>query len=51
MMLDHIGDGERATRVRSALEGTLRDGATLTRDLGGTASTDEFTNAVIARLA
>lgn len=50
MMLEHIGDNERAARIRSALESTLRDGSTLTRDLGGTASTDDFTNAVIQRL-
>lgn len=51
MMLDHIGDTERATRIRTAFEQTLLDGKALTRDLGGTSSTDEFTNAVIARLA
>lgn len=50
MMLDHLGDGGRASRIRDALEGVLRDGHALTRDLGGTATTDEFTNAVIARL-
>lgn len=50
MLLDHIGDGERASRVRNALETTIRDGRTLTRDLGGSASTDQFTDAVIARL-
>jgi len=50
MLLDHIGDGERASRVRNALETTIHDGRTLTRDLGGSASTDQFTDAVIARL-
>lgn len=51
MMLDHIGDSERATRIRTAFEQTLLDGKSLTRDLGGTSSTDDFTNAVISRLA
>jgi isocitrate dehydrogenase (NAD+) len=51
MMLEHLGDRGRADRVRNALEATIRDGASRTRDLGGTASTDEFTDAVIARLA
>ncbi|MCU0647795.1 MAG: isocitrate/isopropylmalate family dehydrogenase [Gemmatimonadaceae bacterium] len=51
MMLEHLGDRARAERIRAALEGTIRDGASRTRDLGGTASTDEFTDAVIARLA
>ncbi|AHG91474.1 Isopropylmalate dehydrogenase-like domain protein [Gemmatirosa kalamazoonensis] len=50
MMLDHMGKSDVATRVRGALEGTLKDGRSLTRDLGGAASTDEFTNAIIARL-
>jgi isocitrate dehydrogenase (NAD+) len=50
MMLDHIGDRDRATRIRHAFESTIRGGVALTRDLGGTATTDEFTNAVIARL-
>jgi isocitrate dehydrogenase (NAD+) len=50
MLLEHIGDLERAKRVRSALESTIREGMTVTRDLGGTASTDQFTDAVIAKL-
>lgn len=50
MMLEHIGDVERAQRIRHAFESTIRAGTMLTRDLGGTASTDEFTDAVIAAL-
>jgi len=50
MLLEHVGQGERARRVRTALEETIRDKQTITRDLGGTASTDEFTDAIIARL-
>ena len=50
MLLDHIGDTDRAKRVRTALEQTIRDGQTVTRDLGGTASTEEFTDAIIAKL-
>jgi isocitrate dehydrogenase (NAD+) len=50
MMLDHIGDTVRADRIREAFEGVVREGRVLTRDLDGTASTDEFTDAVIARL-
>jgi isocitrate dehydrogenase (NAD+) len=50
MLLDHIGDNRRATRIRGALEATIRTGTTITRDLGGTATTDEFTDAVIAKL-
>lgn len=50
MMLEYLNDGDRARRIRAALESTIRDGHTVTRDLGGTASTDQFTDAVIARL-
>ena len=50
MLLEHIGDRDRAKRIRVALETTIREGKTVTRDLGGTASTDEFTDAVIAKL-
>ena len=50
MMLEHMGDWERAKRIRTAFEATIREGQVLTRDLGGTATTDEFTNAVIAKL-
>jgi isocitrate dehydrogenase (NAD+) len=50
MLLEHIGETDRAKRIRVALEGTIREGKTVTRDLGGGASTDEFTNAVIAKL-
>ena len=50
MLLEHMGDGPRAVRVRRALETTIREGRTVTRDLGGAATTDEFTDAIIARL-
>ena len=50
MMLEHLGDIERARRVRRAIEQTVREGKTVTRDLGGSASTDQFTEAIIARL-
>ena len=50
MLLEHIGDGPRGRRVRAALEDTIRERQTVTRDLGGTASTDEFTDAIIAKL-
>ena len=50
MMLEYMTDGERAIRVRDALEATIRDRKSVTRDLGGTATTDQFTDAIIARL-
>ena len=50
MLLDHIGDEDRARRIRRALVTTVREGKTVTRDLGGSASTDQFTDAIIAKL-
>ncbi len=50
MMLEHVGDVDRAHRIRQAFETTIRDGKTTTRDLGGSATTDEFTDAIIAKL-
>ena len=50
MMLDHLGDNTRADRVRHALETVVRQGKTVTRDLGGPANTDQFTDAIIASL-
>jgi isocitrate dehydrogenase (NAD+) len=50
MMLEYMNDGERAARIRTALETTIREGKVVTRDLGGTASTDEFTDAITAHL-
>jgi isocitrate dehydrogenase (NAD+) len=50
MLLEHIGEGERALRIRRALETVIREGRTVTRDLGGSASTDDFTDAIIALL-
>jgi isocitrate dehydrogenase (NAD+) len=50
MMLDHVGRYACAQRLRGALEQVLREDNIKTRDLGGTASTRDFTQAVIHRL-
>ncbi|HEY2025997.1 MAG TPA: isocitrate/isopropylmalate family dehydrogenase [Gemmatimonadaceae bacterium] len=50
MMLEYMNDGERANRIRSALETTIRESRVVTRDLGGTAGTDAFTDAIIKHL-
>jgi isocitrate/isopropylmalate dehydrogenase len=50
MMLDHLGEAEAAARLRRAITVTIRDAAIRTRDLGGTASTREFGDAIVARL-
>jgi isocitrate dehydrogenase (NAD+) len=45
LMLDHLGEGAAAERIRQALARVLQ-GDVRTRDLGGTATTTEFTAAV-----
>jgi isocitrate/isopropylmalate dehydrogenase len=46
MMLDHIGEDDRAARIRAALSQILIAGVVRTHDLGGKASTTEFTDAI-----
>jgi len=50
MLLEHIGQGETARRIREAVHHTLTDPATRTRDVGGPLGTAEFTQAVIRKL-
>jgi tartrate dehydrogenase/decarboxylase/D-malate dehydrogenase len=49
LMLDHAGYPDASARVLTALEETLASG-TKTRDLGGTASTEEMADAVVQSL-
>ena len=51
LLLEHVGQPEEAARVRSALYSVIRDGVSRTRDMGGSAGTAEFTDAVIGALA
>jgi isocitrate dehydrogenase (NAD+) len=50
IMLEYLNDHQRAARIRAAFEKTIKAGKTVTRDLGGSASTDQFTDAIIANL-
>jgi isocitrate dehydrogenase (NAD+) len=50
MLLVHIGEAEAGHKLQSAIEAVYREGKHLTGDIGGTASTEEFTDAVIAVL-
>lgn len=50
MMLEHLDMRNEAGRIRNALEGALREGDTLTPDLGGSGSTGTFADALIRRL-
>jgi isocitrate dehydrogenase (NAD+) len=49
-MLRHLGELDAATRIESAVHATLAEPLLRTRDLGGKATTDAFTDAVIERL-
>jgi isocitrate dehydrogenase (NAD+) len=50
MMLDHVDRSELANQLRKAIDRSLNEDKVRTRDLGGTASTREFAEAVVARL-
>jgi isocitrate dehydrogenase (NAD+) len=50
MMLDHVGETDAAARVREAVYAVLREGATLTRDLGGNAGTTQIAEAIAAKV-
>jgi isocitrate dehydrogenase (NAD+) len=50
LMLKHIGEREAADKIQNALEKVLAEGQALTRDLGGDATTIEFTEAIIRAL-
>lgn len=50
LMLRFIDEGAIADRVQTALTSALADGSARTRDLGGAATTADYTSAVIQRL-
>jgi isocitrate dehydrogenase (NAD+) len=50
MMLNHIHEESIAEKVKSAYDAVLREGKSLTRDLGGTADTNAFADAIISKL-
>jgi len=50
MMLDHLGERDAAGRIRTALTQVLTEGAIRTRDLGGTATTSGFAEAIVKAL-
>jgi isocitrate dehydrogenase (NAD+) len=50
LMLKHLNERERALRIQAALEKVLAEGKVLTRDLGGQATTLDFTEAIIRSL-
>lgn len=50
MMLRHLGEDESATRIENALYAVFAKGKHFTRDLGGSATTQEFVQAVITAM-
>jgi len=50
LMLQHIHEDAIADKIQKAYDAVLLDGKTLTRDLGGSATTDGFADAIIAKL-
>ena len=50
MMLNHIHEETIADRLKAAYNAVLEEGQVRTRDLGGNASTDQFADAIIAKL-
>jgi len=50
LMLDQMGQHETAGRIRTALKTVVRDGQIVTSDLGGTAGTTAFADAIIEEI-
>jgi isocitrate dehydrogenase (NAD+) len=50
LMLRHLGHPDVADRVETALREVIAEGETLTYDLGGSAGTSEFADAIVERL-
>jgi tartrate dehydrogenase/decarboxylase/D-malate dehydrogenase len=51
MLLEHLGEADAAARVMKAIEHVTANPSLHTRDLGGTATTAEVTDAVCAQIA
>jgi tartrate dehydrogenase/decarboxylase / D-malate dehydrogenase len=51
MMLDHLGQGEAARIVETAIEAVLAEGRCRTRDLGGQATTGQMGQAIVEAIA
>ena len=50
LMLEALGKLDDANKLREALAAVVEEGTTVTPDIGGSASTDEFTAAIIRKL-
>jgi isocitrate dehydrogenase (NAD+) len=50
MMLRHLGELPAAQKIEDAVHHVYREGKTVTRDIGGTATTMEFADAIVKRV-
>lgn len=50
LMLDYLGEKQAADRIRTAVLKTIKESEILTADMGGSASTEAYTNAIINNL-
>jgi len=50
LLLDHVEQAAVGDRIRTALERVVREGKSRTRDMGGSAGTREFTDAIVRAL-
>ena len=50
LMLRHIGEQAAAERVEDAIRAVIAEGRAVTYDLGGSAGTSDFADAIVARL-
>ena len=50
LMLAHIGEVEASRKLQQAIEKVYAERRSLTGDVGGSASTDQFTDAVVRQI-
>jgi isopropylmalate/isohomocitrate dehydrogenase-like protein len=50
MMLSYLGENAAAAKIENAVMTVLKEGATRTADLGGTATTSQMSNAIAAKI-
>lgn len=50
MMLRHLGEADAAQRIENAVSALIEEGKQVTQDLGGTLSTSEYADALIAKM-
>ena len=51
LMLRYLGEREAADKIESAMLGVFAEGKVRTRDIGGTAKTSEFADAIISKMS